>query len=366
MKLIMMRNIFFILIIISSFAGMSAQTTANMALSGTDCMKKIAEADKYFLEGQYLKCINDLQSVLKVCSLSRPEKEHSLELLAKALIETDNIRKADSVVNRMLNKFPHYELKEADNFEGFNRLVKKYSIHPLLSIGVRNTMKYIHYQPVHIYSLLDGLDYSVPYSSPGYGFMYYGTGEIEFVKDVSINGDLIFFWSRFDRRFTSPPSFKLNYWEIDNYMHIPVYAKKYFHIGKNVLPYAAAGISWLYMTKSAGYAEISYSKDDLVTGKNADFSASSYNMNVIASKNRNIYEWVAGAGVGYKIKNLRLFIDFRYYGGLNSVNDPSKRLSNTTLVNDYFYVDNKVKMSQFEMGATISYTIINSVKKNSR
>jgi hypothetical protein len=84
---------------------------------------------------------------------------------------------------------------------------------------------------------------------------------------------------------------------------------------------------------------------------------------MLEMRNKNTYEWLAGAGIGYKLKNLRLFLDIRYFGGINSFTNANKRLSNSSLVNDFYYVDNSVKLNQFEIGASISYTFINSVKR---
>jgi hypothetical protein len=301
--------------------------------------------------------------VLKSCDLSKSEKGHAMELLAKAYIDAGDPGKADAAVYRLLTRFPNYELKESDNSEGFNRLVKKYNVHPLISIGIRNTGKWIYFKTTKVYTVIDGLSNTEPYSHLGYGFMYYGWGEIEFDKDISINGDLIFFTTRYDRYIHKDPSYDQQFWEVDNFMQIPVYFKKYFHVGKNVLPYVTAGLSCQYMMKAVGYTNLSYSKADVFTGKNADFNSYWHNIDMIEMRQKYTYDWIVGAGIGYKLKNLRMFLDIRYYGGLNSFTDASKRLHYPVLASDWFYVDNTVKLSQFEMGASISYTIFNSVKK---
>jgi hypothetical protein len=269
-------------------------------------------------------------------------------------------------VNLLLTNFPHYELKEADNSEVFNRLVRKYKIHPLLSVGVRNTADFRRYNTSKVYSALDGLDYSAPYTLKGFGFMYYGWGEIEFDKDISLNGELIWRVTSYNRDINKAPGFYLNFWEYDYYVEIPVSIRKYFHIGKNVIPYVCTGINCMYMTKASGNVHLQYTKDDLITGKNEDFSSTLNDINMLSMRNRYTFEWFAEVGIGYQIKNLRLFFDVRYYRGLNSFTNPSKRLNNPELLNNYYYIDNSVKLNQFEIGPTISYTLINSVKRVKR
>jgi hypothetical protein len=358
-----MKSLLLILILFTNGYFLTGQPAGNIYRSKDSCDSLLNGAERSFKDGLYERCIGDLNSLIRYCSLSKGAKERAMELLSKAYIETESLKKADSAVNRMLIRFPHYELKESDNPEGYNRLVKKYRIHPMLSIGARNTAKWLNYKQTKVYSVLDGLDYSSPYTTVSFGFIYYGWGELEFNNGISLNGDLTFWWARYDRNIKKPPSFNLQFWEIDHYMNIPVYVKKYFYIGKNVLPYVATGIGWQYIMTAYGNAVISYTKDDLVTGKNADYVNGESNINMLGMRKKNTFDWLAGVGIGYKLKNLRLFFDIRYCGALNSITDPSKRLNNPTLINDYFYIDNSVKLNQFEIGASISYTLINSVKK---
>ena len=341
-------------------------------VSTHDCTVVIQNSEKYFQDGLYEKCITDLEYVISYCALSKSDKAHAMELLAKAYVETGDIEKADGVVNKMLIKFPHYELDEKSNYEQYNRLVRKYVVHPKISVGLRNTADWISYHTTKVYSVLDGLDYSISYNQNyegilhGFGWMYYGWGEIEFDKGISLNGDLIFKFSSYSRNLTKEPGFFLDYWEKDNYMEIPVYIKKYLRAKKDVLPYVTAGLGWIYLTKASGNVYISYTKDDVITGKNIDFISGTYDIDMMEMRNRHIFEYVIGTGIGYKIKNLRLFLDARFYGGLNTLTNADKRLANNELVNTYFYVDNSVRINQFEFGASVSYTLFNSVKKQGR
>jgi hypothetical protein len=337
----------------------------------SDCYFRLRKAEAEYKAGLFINCVKTLEQVLDTCTFfSKKEMENVLELLAKSYLETGEQDKAESIVKLMLIRHPHYELREAENTEDYNRLVKKFKIHPLLTIGARNTADWVNYKTSKVYKVLDGLDYSEPYKKykygilSGFGFMYYGTAEIEFNHNISLNGDLTFWWTRFQRYINKAPSFNLNFWETDNYMEIPIYVKRYFPLGNNVLPYITAGIGWQYMTKASGNATISYTKDDVVTGKNIDFESEVDEMDMLKMRTRNTFEWIAGAGIGYKLKNLRLFLDVRYYGGLNSFTNPKKGLENSMLINDYFYVDNSVKLNQFEIGVSISYTLFNSIKKS--
>jgi hypothetical protein len=355
-----MKSIVLILFLSSCQLLLYGQTLPAYPKGDTDCNTVLTDADRLFQDGLYDKCISLIEGVLKNCELSKGEKALALELLAKAYLETDDPGKAETAVNLMLKNRPHYELKERENFESFNRLVKKYKVHPLFSIGLRNTLDWMNYKTTKIF-YVDGLHYDEPYKKKLEGILndfnwaYYGWAELEFDGGISLNADLIFKWTNFVREMNTP-AFKLTFKEQDNYIEIPLYLKKYFYVDKYVLPYVTAGVGWLYMTKATGNATKGYLEKNRPSETTGD-------VNMLDMRNISTFEWIAGAGVGYKMKNLRLFVDIRYYGGLNSITNPEKSLINNSVVSEYLYVDNYVRFNQFELGASFSYTLFNSVKR---
>lgn len=328
-----------------------------------ECSARITNAETAYQTGLLIDCIKTLENALKSCNYSRKDKERALELLAKSYVETGDMDKAEATVRLLLTNFPLYELREAENPEMFNRMVKKYQIHPLFTLGAKNTANWLRHKTTKVYSVLDGLDYSQPLDESGYWFTYYGMAEYEFLDGISFNGDVMFFLSSYFRNFYKDPGFKLSYWEHDGFIEFPFYLKKYFHVTKNVLAYASAGAGVFYMWKARGNVTLEYTKNDIITGKNADFKGEQYDINLLSMKNRLTGQWNAGVGFGYKLKNLRLFLDARYLGGMSSITAPEKSDLFPELKNDYFYIDQEMKINQFELGATISYTFINSVKR---
>jgi len=328
-----------------------------------DCSERLKAGEIAYQSGHFMSCINSVELLLDSCDLSRKEKQQALELLAKSYVEIDDMDKADATVNLLLKKFPHYDLIESENPEQYNRLVKKYQIHPLITIGVKNTANWLQHKTTGVYTVLDGLDYSQPQAKSPYWFTYYGMAEYEFIDGISANIDLMFFLSSYRRDIKADPSFWLTYIEHDGFIEFPVYLKKYFHLGKNFLAYASGGAGLFYMWKARGNVYLTYTTQDIITGKNADFSGNMEDVDYLDMKNRTTAQWNAGIGVGYKVKNLRLFLDARYLGEIGSFTAPEKSDMFPELKNDFFYIDQKMKINQFEMGATISYTLFNSVKR---
>jgi hypothetical protein len=333
--------------------------TARIAPDQT-CQEMLKQADVFYANGSFLDCVTNIEKVLAAYDLKKSDRVHALELAAKASVEAGDQGKADTYINVMLKLFPHYDLKEEENSESFNRLVKKYKIHPAISLGVRNTADFMKYNTMKVITY-NGISYDTPYQKElegilnDFGIMYYGFAELEFNKGISLNGDLTFKWTNFNRDLASAPPIQLTFWEHDNYMEIPIYIKKYFKVSKNYMAYAAAGMGWLCLLSATATADIYFQASDSLMGLR-DF-------NMLPYRNRNTFEWLAGAGFGYKYRNLRMFFDVRYCGGLGSITNPEKGYGSETLVNDFLYVDNTVRLTQFELGVSISYTLFNSVKK---
>lgn len=320
----------------------------------SDCSLQITSAEKLFEAGHYENCAASVERILLDCNLTRKEREYAMELLTKAYTEIPDEARASSSAETLLKKFPHYELSESRNFEPYNRLIRKYRIHPALSIGIRNVILWTGFNTTKVFALPDGSPNNEPYKPGNYFFSYYGWGELEFDRGISMNGDLMWWTSYFYKDFTHGDNLYIHYSEWPEFIELPLYVKKYFTIGRNLKPYITSGLGWLFMTKSVANVSKTNTTENITYYLNG--------IDMTAMRNRHNFEWIAGAGLGYRIKNVGLYLDLRYYKGLTCLTNPG-RVQDDQLLNEYYYIDNELKMNKFEMGASISYTFINSVKR---
>jgi hypothetical protein len=357
-----MKRTLFILIMFACSLVLIAQQSA---AGDQDCSAKYKSAEAAYLAGLFTECIKTLEGMLLSCDFSGKGKERALQMLAKAYVETGEMGKAETAVNLLLKNYPHYELKESENPEMFNRMVNKYEIHPMLIIGVKNTGNWLRHKTIKSYSVLPGLYYDRAFNDAGMGywFTYYGSAEYEFIRGLSINIDVSFFYSAYTRSFSNDPGFFLYYQESDRFIEFPIYLKKYFYPGKNFLLYASAGYGPFINYFANAEVTIKYTKDDIITGKDSDYEGRLSGYDVLPIKNQVTGQWNAGAGIGYSFKNLRFFIDARYLGGVGSLSAPEKSDNLPFLKNEFFYIDQEMKINQYEVGLTISYTLFNSVKR---
>jgi hypothetical protein len=335
---------------------------SSFALAQSNCEQNLKQADELYNAGDYDNCISILESSLKKCGFSKKKKEFAFELLTKAYLEQDNLQKANQSVVGLLKNNPYYETKENAEHEDFEILVEKFDALPVLSVGLRNTVMKPSFKTTKINSVLESIDYGAAYQTNRTVLLYYGIAEYGFKKEYSVNVDFINYKISLNRTLTNSKTIALSYLENSSFIEIPVYFKKYFFIGKNVSLYSALGAGYLRTTKANATLGISYLSEDIYTGAQSEYT-SVESFDVLTQKSRNSYEWLAGVGGGFRFRGLGIYIDARYTGGLSSLNNSANRFQNSTIVTDYFYVDNAVKMNKYELGLSISYTLKNVVKK---
>lgn len=350
----MKRNYIFILL---SFLCFVFTTKAQ-----NSCEQNIKQAEEFYMNGDYENCIHILEKSIKECDFSKKKKEDALELLAKSHLEQDNLFQAETSVRKLLENNPHYELKETDVHEDFDILVRKFDVLPLFSIGIGNAGLQPEFKISKTYSILGNTDYNTPYSTKKTILLYYAWAEYEFRKNISANLDIINFSLQYDRNFSKNSDWTMTYNEKMSFIEIPFYVKRYFLLGKTIIPYATLGAGYLRIREAKAHAAISYTNEAVFTGEKTSFS-SVENFDVLNMRNQNSFEWLAGGGIGFKLKNLGIFMDARFYGGINSLTNSSKRFENNSLTNDYFYIDNSIKLNKYQIGISISYTLKNLIRK---
>jgi tetratricopeptide (TPR) repeat protein len=207
------------------------------AKAQTNCDQNSKQAEEFYIGGDYENCIQTIEKLFNECSLSSKKEEVALEFLAKSYLQQDNVALAEKTVQRLLKNNPYYELKENSEDEDFEILVNKFHIHPLFSIGVRNTGMFPKLATTKTFTISDNFNYDSRYVTAKTLLLYYVVAEYEFKKTYSINADILGFNMAYSRNLTKNADYRLNIKENLTFFEIPVYLKKYFPIGKNFLTY---------------------------------------------------------------------------------------------------------------------------------
>ncbi len=316
-------------------------------------------AQEYFNEGKYDACVKLVDSLKSgVSYFSKQAKEDLFILKIKALLEEDKIHEAEEAAKELFRFDPHYSLDLINsNTEDYNRLIQSIDVHPLLSLGVMNSVLMPRFSTKQVYTVYPYLNYTAPFNYSKYFLMYYAWAEYQFSEKMTINMEFVYWTMNYSHTLVgSSNNLHVVYNESMKFFETPVYLKRYLLIPvfKNILPYVCAGFSYLRLTSATASAS-AYS--------NTPPSYYDGGINVLPMRNQNTFEWMWGAGLGYKIKNLRIFLDYHYYGGINSFTNENQRTAIPLLSRGYGYIDSKTVMGKSELGASISLTFKNSVSK---
>jgi outer membrane protein W len=335
-----------------------------LAQNVSECLDKYQKAGQMYNDGDYFSCAENLERALSICEFSQSDKEKVLILLTEAYIELDNIKAAESTLKKLFRNNPLFTPKTNEVSEDFMILMKRYKKHPLVSAGIRYAFWQPYLKITHTYSVLEGVDYSVPYSTGILYQKFFVWAEYEFHKNIAVSAEFTSFsfsYSRtLEQAFENKSTFSLNYTEKMQFFEVPVLLKVYFPVRSSILPYVSAGLGWLHITDSGAEAAIAISEP---VSYPDPFVGSDNGINVIKMRTQNCFEWIAAAGIGYKMKNWKFNIDVRYCGGMSSLTDKDARSNNDLLLNKYYYIDNSVKLNFPEVGISVSYALMNSVSK---
>jgi hypothetical protein len=327
----------------------------NVAWCQSGCEDRIRETRELYENGDYNQSIQLGEKSLRECRFNKKEREQMLELLAKSQLENDDVAKAENTVVRLLENNPYYEIKnEALEPEDYVRTVKKFDVHPLLSIGIKNAVSRSGFR-----SIGQGpppAETKSDYRSFGNGWYlnYYGWLEFQPFQKVSFNAECIYYTIYYYRTMNKDPNWSLDYREGLTFAEIPFYIKRTFS-RQNLLYSFYGGFSWQFLTGASA----------TVSGYDYNTDSSYYDaaINRLPERRRNNFQYLLGGNVGYRFNNLRIFLDFRYFGGLtNLLNENVPQ--NYELLNTFRYADNPFRYNKgFEIGASACYVLKTSIRK---
>ncbi|MEI6488547.1 MAG: hypothetical protein WCP52_06275 [Bacteroidota bacterium] len=320
-------------------------------------------ANQYFNDGEYVKCISLLEKYSKEKgSFNKVEYSKICELLAKSYIEADEIDKADEQIQRLYQTNILYEVINKENTpEDFYRELKKFTVHPLITIGVRDVLVFPKLKSTKTYSVLDNVDYSASYDHVKYFNNYHAFVEYQ-PKDRQAFRLEFSYWSLDYSRTLSKPNWNLNYNEKLSFAEFPLYGRVYLADKKFIL-FMDLGFGYSRLFKANASVSLNSIQENIYTGEQTQKILSEFDIDMRLMRNLNLLEGIYGVGFGGRLGNWRLSFDLRQYKGFTSVSNSKKRFDNPTLTNDFYYIDNSFRLNRFEMGLAISYTIKNSIKK---
>jgi hypothetical protein len=342
---------------------------SQLAESQTDCVKKISRGEDLYNSADYNSAVDVLTKALENCFYTTKQKEDVYKLLVKSNIEMDNYVQANYYTKKLLENNPGYELDLANNPEDYILQIQKHNVHPLITIGVRDAFTTPSISTKRVFSILPDVNYETEYvtfntrSTAKLINRYFAWFEYQPLPSTSFVAEIGYFNVRIERRLFKP-GWTLNYNEKMSFIEIPVFAKQYFLLKKLINPYLVGGVCYQNQRRAKADVNISYSNASFTAANQpTEISLAQIDVDMLPQRKINTFAALFGAGIGYKYKNFGISADARYYYGINNLTKTSNRFYNSSLINDYFYIDNEVVLNKWETALSLSYTIKNLVKK---
>ena len=146
----------------------------------TSCQKKLANSQKMFDKGYFVNSLDSLSKLRtsNACKFSKKEKEIILELIARNLIELDQISKLDSIFIQILENNVNYNPSKELIEEDFFLYLSNHSANSKMDISFGFGGRTTFIEKIRSYSLNENIDYlnsiyeSKPESSMSFNLGY--------------------------------------------------------------------------------------------------------------------------------------------------------------------------------------------------
>ncbi len=306
------------------------------------------QAKSFYQVGKFDQVIN----TIKTCSNTESDPVNqwqSSRLLAQAYLGLNDSKNAKSAAEDMLEKNPLYKTSLIEDSKEFVALINSVSVVPRFSLSL---------------SAAAGVNISYPNVINSYGITankkYYEKGKAKqfglytgysFSKRLSAHTGVIYAENNYSLIY-AVQNLNFKYNETLNYLQVPLFARFQIKPKGNFKVFAQAGGIAGFLTKAIYDMEKTSSSMEVTKLKSFD---------VTDSRTKAIYGAIMGIGASYKLKEGHVFGEINYQYSFTNINKENTRLNNDNLVNNYFYIDDDLRLNNliFSIGYTfyLSYFV---------
>lgn len=325
----------------------------------TDCQNKLKEGMVLYEAGYYDRLIEQTLLALKQCKYNRNEKNQSRKLLAAAYYEIDNMDEGDKYMHKFLKRNPTYEINHGTDPGAFIDAFDLFRTRQKLSFSLRGASATSPVRVYRTYSVLDSVDYTVPYESKG-------SLSAEILLNYHFTPWLYFSYTinylerQFGREILLPNNYATTYSEKSTNLKNALLLSVSFRLLPYLYPEVYFGFYGTTTLNNAFSAEVIHVDDP-------ETPTSPWNnlRNVDLTNQRSPINagGILGARLVYGRERTRFFADFRYSYDVLYHNLPLERYSSLTMPIQTYLIDDDFALNTIEFGVGLSYSLVYRVKK---
>ncbi|GAA5026284.1 hypothetical protein GCM10011506_11660 [Marivirga lumbricoides] len=309
------------------------------------CVLNLERANEMYREGKIDLIIDQLLPCLNGTRLNKENKVRAYRLLVITQLYFNERDAAADYMVELLKLEPEYEINENLDPTEFIQLYNRFRTYPILLVGLHAGGNY-SFPTVHRNFSLDNTSTSLGSYTPEMGYSVGISLEIPFFNKWSVLTNINYLYNKFEYDKKQYNYSEVIYLEEQSWMEIPVEIKYYINEGDFRL-YAQAGASVQYLLDaSASITRLDSLNEELgnqtVAGPSVNMKDHRMPFN-LSAKGAIGFTWKGVIGNGYLLGSIS------YTYGLNDVNNPKERYSNSELLYDYNYVDNDFSMNNLSI-----------------
>lgn len=339
-----MKRVFLVIIIVALSSQLLAQES---------CTEKLYHANNLYEKGQITEAIE----IAKTCATSTntaTEQWQAYRLLAMAYLVNGPQNEARKAAEKMMELNPTYKPSTLKDPTELIRLLESVKIIPKFSMGMAATVGGIKTNPI-VTGTYNGASYEKNYSSKNswqLGLMIgYNINEV-----ISLHTGLLATSKSFSIKYKMDNfDFEVN--ERLTYLDVPLFARFSTFPVKQFRFFADAG---------AYAGKLTSAQSDFTFNNSASSEIKSMkNLNAMDRRNNWEYGFLMGGGALYKIGQVNLSLDVRYFLSAysNSITNTDNRYKNDNLFYNYYYIDDDLRLNTLAVSLSLIYNVNYKVVK---
>ncbi len=347
-----------LLVIITLLISIAAYSQKDM-----HCQSFLNNIEKYYRAGNYL-AIMAADSVIKTCSYNKEE----LSVIYKYLIPTYLNMGYDSLAQIYTYKFlknnPFYEYNpQLDPFQLQSMLLQYYTF-PKITIGYLGGIDRVFVDKINVYSLLDSMDYDVPYSSK-FALTSFSFLEYNFTKNISMGAAFGIAYYNYSRIMHAYNFLEIFYMEKSLAYTVNLYlkAKLGFLSYKHFSPYIKAGGYGTYSPKFYSEVDVKVYNDTVYPNFYMPSPrVEQYTYLPEGARYKYRYGYMGGLGFNMNFQRFNLFLEGTWTKEtINYIPEQGRYIPD--LLNGFYYISDDFYLNKLFIQAGVSFNMKYVVKK---
>lgn len=317
------------------------------------CTEKLYHANNLYEKGQIAEAIE----IAKTCATSvnsATEQWQAYRLLAMAYLVNNQQKDARKSAEKMLELNPTYKPSTLKDPAELISLLESVKIIPKFSMGLAATVGGINTKPI-VTGTYNGANYKKNYSSKNswqLGLMMgYNINEI-----ISLHTGLLATSKSFSIKY-KVENFDFEVNERLTYLDVPLFARFSTFPVKKFQFFADAG---------AYAGRLASAQSDFTFNNSASSEIKSIkNLNAMDRRNKWEYGFLMGGGALYKIGQVNVTLDIRYFLSAysNNITNTDNRYKNDNLFYNYYYIDDDLRLNTLAVSLSLIYNVNYKVVK---